>query len=157
MREEGLLQYGDSDSTDEELRRFDRQRGNKEKQFSNYEWISATDSSSRIVKIKDGSTHLGYKAEHVADLESEVILSATVDSAADGDAANLLESELAQTHLNQCRCSSEAEEIAAYNGFHSDETLESSEELDIWTHIPDPKSRYPRRWTEKRLSTNKPL
>ena len=30
--------------------------------------------------MKDGRTHMGYGAEHVIDLESEAILSATVDS-----------------------------------------------------------------------------
>ena len=101
MRDEGLLQDDDDDPTDEELRRFDQQRAKQgKKKVSNDEWISATDPSSRIVKMKDGRTHLGYKAEHVIDLESEVILSATVYSGIGGDSQTLLASVLtAQTHL----------------------------------------------------------
>ncbi|WP_373653120.1 hypothetical protein [Schlesneria sp. DSM 10557] len=52
--------------------------------------------------MKDGRTHTGYKAEHVIDLESEVILSATVYTGTEGDSQTLLASVLtAQTHLEQ--------------------------------------------------------
>ena len=37
--------------------------------MSNEEWMSSTDPASRITKMKDGRTHLAYKAEHVIDLE----------------------------------------------------------------------------------------
>ena len=151
MREEGLLQDDDDDPTDEELRRFDQQRAKQgKKKVSNDEWISATDPSSRIVKMKDGRTHLGYKAEHVVDLESEVILSAMVYSGTDGDAQTLLASVVtAQTHLEECGCGLEIEEVAADKGYHANETLAGSEELDLRTYIPEPKSRHPRRWTDK--------
>ena len=151
MKEEGLLQEGDDDPTDEELRRFDQQRAKQgKKKVSNDEWISATDPSSRIVKMKDGRTHLGYKAEHVIDLESEVILSATVYSGTDGDSQTLLASVLtAQTHLEQSGSSAEIEEVVADKGYHTNEQLAGAEEMDLRTYIPEPKSRYPRRWTDK--------
>ena len=63
-------QEGVENPTDEELRRFDQQR--KDKRVSNEEWMSPTDPDSRIAKMKDGRTHLAYKAEHVVDLETEV-------------------------------------------------------------------------------------
>ena len=151
MKEEGLLQEGDDDPTDEELRRFDQQRAKQgKKKVSNDEWISATDPSSRIVKMKDDRTHLGYKAEHVIDLESEVILSATVYSGTDGDSQTLLASVLtAQTHLEQSGSSAEIEEVVADKGYHTNEQLAGAEEMDLRTYIPEPKSRYPRRWTDK--------
>ena len=151
MREEGLLKEDDDEPTDEELRRFDKQRAKEgKKKVSNDEWISKTDSSSRIVKMKDGRTHLGYKAEHVVDLDSEVILSATVYSGTDGDTQTLLASVMtAQTHLDECGCGFEIEEVAADKGYHANETLASSVELDLRTYIPEPKSRYARRWTDK--------
>jgi len=52
---------GLEDPSDEELRRFDRNRPGKK--VSNQEWQSATDADSRIAKMKDGTTHLAYKAE----------------------------------------------------------------------------------------------
>src|SRR5688572_15682611 len=83
MREQGVIEQ-DEEPTDEELRRFDRKR--KDKKVSNDEWESPTDPDARITKMKDGRTHLGYKAEHVVDLESEFVLSAVVYHANDGDA-----------------------------------------------------------------------
>ena len=40
--------------------------------------MSPTDPDSRIAKMKDGRTHLAYKAEHVVDLETEVVLAASI-------------------------------------------------------------------------------
>ena len=69
-------QEGVENPTDEELRRFDRKR--KDKRVSNEEWMSPTDPESRIGKMKDGRTHLLYKAEHVVDLGSEVVLAVPI-------------------------------------------------------------------------------
>ncbi len=151
MKEEGLLQEGSEDPTDEERRRFDHQRATQgKKKVSNDEWISATDPSSRIIKMKDGRTHLGYQAEHVIDLESEVILSATVYSGTDGDSQTLLASVLAaQTHLEQSGSSAEIEEVVADKGYHTNEQLAGAEAMDQRTYIPEPQSCYLRRWTDK--------
>ena len=73
MQEEGLIDK-DDEPTDEELRRFDKQRKNKK--VSNAEWASPTDPDSRITKLKDGRTHLAYKAENVVDLQTDLILAA---------------------------------------------------------------------------------
>ena len=54
--------------TDEEVRRFDKRR--KDKKVSNDEWVSPTDPDAKITKMKDGTTHLAYKAEHVVDLRA---------------------------------------------------------------------------------------
>src|SRR5208282_3102977 len=62
---------GIEEPTEEDLRRLDR--GRKDKKVSNDQWQSRTDSDSRIAKMKDGRTHLAYKAEHAVDLESEAI------------------------------------------------------------------------------------
>lgn len=150
MREEGLIE-DDEDPTDEELRKFDQSRAKQgQKKVSNEEWTSPSDPESRIVRMKDGRTHLGYKAEHVVDLDSEVILSATITAGTDGDAQTLLASVVtAQTHLDQSGCGLEIEEVAADKGYHANETLALSEELDLRTYIPEPKSRSSRRWTDK--------
>ena len=44
----------------------------RKKKVSNEEWESPSDPDSRIAKMKDGRTHLAYKAEHVVDLDSGV-------------------------------------------------------------------------------------
>lgn len=48
--------------TREELARFDKQRKKAgQKTASNDEWESKSDPDSRIMKMKDKSTHLAYK------------------------------------------------------------------------------------------------
>ena len=56
---------GNDDPDDEELRRFDKKRTGKK--VSNEDWVSETDPDSRIGKMKDGRTHLKYKAENAVD------------------------------------------------------------------------------------------
>jgi hypothetical protein len=63
MQEEGAV-AADEKPSDEELRRFDKKR---KKKVSNDEWVSKTDADARITKMKDGRTHLAYKAEHVVE------------------------------------------------------------------------------------------
>ena len=48
------------------------------KKVSNDEWASPADPDSRIAKMKDGTTHLAYKAEHGVDLGSNLVLAAEV-------------------------------------------------------------------------------
>ena len=68
------------------VRRFDKKR--KDKKVSNEEWVATTDPDSRITKMKDGATHLAYKAEHVVDLETEVMLAASIRPADHADAGH---------------------------------------------------------------------
>ena len=75
---------GLEEPTDEDLRRLDRRR--KDKKVSNEQWKSATDGESRIAKMKDGRTHLAYKAEHAVDLESEAIVGNLITFADRSDA-----------------------------------------------------------------------
>jgi transposase len=83
---------GIANPTAEELTRFDR--GRKDKTLSNAQWESATDADAKIAKMKDGTTHLAYKAEHVIDLETEVVLAAEVLSADRADVDTVADSVL---------------------------------------------------------------
>jgi transposase len=74
MREEGTI-VADHEPTAEEIRRYDKQR---KKTASNEDWVSKSDPEARITKMKDGRTHLAYKAEHVVDLDSEILLAAEI-------------------------------------------------------------------------------
>ena len=73
MREEGVIEP-EREPTDEEVRRYDKKRKNKT--ASNEDWESSSDGAARIAKMKDGRTHLAYKAEHVVDLKSDLVLAA---------------------------------------------------------------------------------
>lgn len=68
MKEEGRIEE-DDEPTDEELRTFDK--GRKNKTVSNREWESASDSESRIAKMKDGRSGSGGAASDSGFAASE--------------------------------------------------------------------------------------
>jgi len=148
MREEGAIQAAEQPS-DEEIRRFDRKR--KDKKVSNEEWKSPTDGDARIAKMKDGRTHLAYKAEHVVDLESELILSANIHAADSGDAETIEDSLVqAQTNLDQLPEQPQIEEVAADKGYHKAETLGVLQDVyGLRTYVPEPARKHERHWTDK--------
>jgi transposase len=139
---------GMENPTDEELRRFDRQR--KGKKVSNAEWTAPTDPDSRIAKMKDGTTHLAYKAEHVVDLGSNLVLAAEVYHADQTDSSTLRDS-VTTAQINLARAGSEAdiEEVAADKGYHKVETLADCADDGLRTYIPEPKRTKERVWTNK--------
>jgi transposase len=140
-------QEGVENPTDEELRRFDRRR--TDKRVSNEEWMSPTDHDSRIAKMKDGRTHLAYKAEHVIDLKSEVVLAVPIYHADVSDKDTLVDSVMeAQVNLSEAGIDVEIEEAAADKGYHATNTLELADSLNIRTYIPEPKLRGKRNWRE---------
>jgi transposase len=147
MREEGAVPT-DVQPTDEEVRRYDRKR--KDKKVSNAEWQSATDTDSRITQLKDGRTHLAYKAEHVVDLQSDLLLAAEIRPADHADSQTLVDSVLAaQEHLQQAGSKAQIEEVAADKGYHAAAALELAESLGLRTYIPEPKRKHQARWTDK--------
>lgn len=149
MREEGLIEDEDT-PTDEELRRFDKQRKKQgKKKVSNAEWESPSDPESRIIKMKDGRTHLGYKTEHVVDLDSELLLSADVFYGTDGDTDTLMQSVAkAQSYLVEAGSQATIAEVAADKGYHSNQVLADCQEALIRTYIPERKAGS-RCWTDK--------
>lgn len=129
---------GVENPTDEELRRFDKQR--KDKRVSNEEWVSKTDPDSRITKMKNGTTHLAYKAEHVVDLKTELVLAASIRHADEGDADTMVDSVMeAQTNLSEAGIEVEITEAVADKGYHATDTIELAETVNVRTYIPERK------------------
>ena len=121
MQEEGVV-APDEQPSDEEVRRYDKRR---RKKVSNEEWESPTDPDSRIAQMKDGRTHLAYKAEHVVDLESDLLLAAEILPATAADTETLVDSVMqAQVHLQAAGSEQQIEEVAADKGYHAAATLE---------------------------------
>jgi transposase len=139
---------GIENPTDEELRKFDQKRPNKK--VSNDEWVSRTDPDSRVARMKDGTTHLAYKTEHVVDLGSDVVLAAAVYHADEPDTATL-GSTVAMAQANLVLAGSEAEikEVVADKGYHSNDAVTWCHELGIRTYIPERGNPHDRRWTDK--------
>ena len=132
---------------EKDLRRFDKKR--KDKKVSNEEWQSSTDEDARIMKMKDGRTRLGYKAEHVIDLASELIVQATVHHGTEGDAETLVPSVVkGQANLIRAGSETSVEEVVADAGYHKNETLAECAAWEVRTYIPEPE-RGARRWDDK--------
>ena len=62
--------------TAEQLAQFDRKR--KGKKCSNDDWRNPNDPDAKIARMKDGTTHLGYKPEHAVDLQTGAIVAAVI-------------------------------------------------------------------------------
>lgn len=167
MREEGVVSK-DEEPSDEDIRRFDKKR---KKKVSNEDWESETDSAARIAKMKDGRTHMAYKAEHAIDLESEMILAAMILPANAGDADTLIDTVLAaQGHLNAAAAldpsnpqpmdeekvasvnASKIREVVADKAYHKASTIELADDLGLRTYIPERREKNKRRWDDKPLS-----
>jgi transposase len=140
---------GIENPTDEQLRRFDKKR--KGKKVSNKEWQSSSDPDSRIVKMKDGRTHLAYKAEHVVDLDTDLVLTAEIYPADQADSETILTSvDAAQAKIDRVDGETDIQEAVADKGYHKAETLvELSVERGIRTYIPEPDRPHRRSWKDK--------
>src|SRR5208282_1836095 len=113
---------GIENPTEEDLRRLDR--GRKGKKVSNAQWHSRTDRDSRIAKMKDGRTHLAYKAEHAVELESEAIVATTVTFANKSDPqSGPVTLSLAEANLVLAGSAAEIEETVMDKGYHDNGLL----------------------------------
>jgi transposase len=160
---------GVENPTVEDARRMDRKR--KGKKTSNKDWESPTDADARIVRLKDGRTRLGYKAEHVVDLETGAIVAAEMYRADEADTATLRPSlETARANVAAARAESESDdsrdddasppatpsgetrptiEVVADKGYHKVELLFELRRAEYRTYIPVPDQKGQRSFTDK--------
>jgi transposase len=143
MKAEGI-----EDPSDEDVRRFDRKR---KKKTSNKEWKSATDPDSRVTKMKDGRTHLAYKAEHAVDLDSGLIVAPVVYRGDDSDFETLpVTVEIAREQLQAADSPHQVEEVVDDKGYHKAETIQILSEVQhVRTYIAEPKQTRRRKWKDK--------
>ena len=141
--------------TREDLAKLDRNRKNK---GSNDDWEHPHDPDAKITKMKDGRTHLAHKAEHAVDLDTEAIVSVTLQPANGGDCDSLdetldvtvealaavAEDAEAREHLAEHRLA----ETVTDKGYHSNRTLKEQRELGIRTYASEP-NRGRRNWRGK--------
>jgi transposase len=147
MREEGVIGPEEKPSKAEVLR-YDRQR--KDKTVSNAEWKSEIDPDAKIARMKDGTTHLAYKAEHVVDLDSDLVLAAEIGPATAADTKTLPDSLVAaQLNLKAAGSPAVIEEAAGDKGYHAAATIEICDFLEVRTYIPEPKTAESATWPDK--------
>lgn len=140
---------GIENPTAEDLRRMDRNR--KGKKVSNDDWESPSDPDSRIARMKEGTTHFAYKAEHAVDVESDVIVAAQVYHANDPDTDTVLvTATAARENLEAVNSRHTGKEILGDKGYHKGETIDLlASELEMRTYIPEPRMAHERVWTNK--------
>jgi transposase len=141
------VEEGVAAPTDEDARRLDRRR--KKKRVSNADWQSGSDPASRITKMKDGRTHLAYKAEHVIDLDTEMILAAQIYPGDAGDTTTVEASlQQAEAYGDRLPVPVVIEDVVADKGYHAAATLAACAALGLRTYIPEPQCGR-RRWDDK--------
>jgi hypothetical protein len=150
----GLAQAeGLENPTEEDLRRLDR--GRKDKKVSNQQWESPVDPDSRIAKMKDGRTHLAYKAEHAVDLESEAIVATTVTFADQSDpASGPVTLSLAEANLTLAGSPATVAETVMDKGYHDNGLLADLADQGVRTYIPERRQKS-RHWTDKPAAQQK--
>jgi len=144
--------------TREQLAKLDRQRTKK---GSNDDWVNPHDPEAGITKMKDGRTHLAYKAEHAVDLEMGAVVAVTVATGDAGDSETMRET-LPQVgeHIAEVACATNHPQVGervhpegpveavADKGYHSNDTLVALAEAEVRTYISEP-DRGRRRWQDK--------
>lgn len=125
--------------------RFDRKR---KKSLSNKDWESKSDPDAKIAKMKDGTTHLAYKAENAVDLESSVIVEARVTPADEMDTETILATvDGASKNLHKIDRNKNVLNVVADKGYHSVKNVkELAWDRDITTFIPERKVNGRRHW-----------
>ena len=149
MKTEGI-----QEPTAAERQRFDRKR---KKSLSNRDWVNPHDREARITKMKDGRTHLAYKAEHAVDLETGAVVALTVQPADCGDTASLpatlAEAGCTVTGMAGQAAQAEAvgpvetvseigvDRVVADKGYHSKQALQDLAEAGVRTVIAEPERK----------------
>ena len=144
--------------TREQLAKLDRKRARK---GSNEDWVNPHDPEAHITKMKDGRTHLAYKAEHAVDLETGAVVAVTVAAGDAGDTATILETlPQAGEHIAQVACATNDEKVGERvhpegpveavgdKGYHSNDTLTALADAEVRTYISEP-DRGQRNWKDK--------
>jgi transposase len=144
--------------TREQLAKLDRKRTKK---GSNDDWVNPHDPEAGITKMKDGRTHLAYKAEHAVDLETGAVVAVTVATGDAGDTETMLDTlPQAGENIAEVACASNHEEAGervhptgpveavADKGYHSNDTLTALKDGEVRTYISEP-DRGRRRWKDK--------
>jgi transposase len=130
---------------DDAVRRMDRKR---KKRTPNEEWVNPHDPEAEVTKMKDGTTHLAYKAEQAVDLDTGAIVAITTHGGATGDSESVRETLPAagfavaeqidtptegsyQVHAQGLR------EVVTDKGYHSGPGLaEMSESVRTYVSVP---------------------
>jgi transposase len=140
------------------LRRMDRGR---KKKTSNDDWVNPHDPEAEVMRMKDGTTHLAYKAEQAVDMETGAIVAVTTHGGATGDTTSMRETlqsageavagEIATKTDDGGFAVNEGgvEEVVTDKGYHSGAALRRMAEMGIRTYVSEPNQQRRRKWEGK--------
>src|ERR1700687_5755347 len=102
--------------------------------------------------MKDGRTHLAYKAEHAVDLETGALLAVTLQDADQGDTTTIIETAIAAAEQIEDAQADVTEpqtldEIIADKGYHSNQTMVDLDAVGLRSYIAEP-DRGRRDWSQ---------
>jgi hypothetical protein len=141
-------QAGLEDPTDDELRQFDRNRPGKK--VSNEDWENLNDPDATITRMKDGTTRLAYKAEHAVDLDTDIVVAATVHPGNAPDTQTIIDTAIdAAVNAEQAGVENDLQAIVADKGYHSTKVVTLATDLGMRAYIPERASPNQRRWADK--------
>ena len=146
MKAEGV-----EDPTPEQRQRFDRKR---KKSLSNRDWVNPHDPEARITKMKDGRTHLAYKAEQVVDLDTGAVVALGIQPGDQGDTESMRETLSAagneitamagtaarENAVGACAGVSKmgVERVVGDKGYHSRDSVRALAEVGVRTVLSEP-------------------
>ena len=133
-----------------ELARLDRKR---KKKTSNEDWKYPGDPDAKIAKMKDGRTHLAYKAEHAVDLETGALVAVTLQDADQGDTTTIIGTAIAAAEqIEDAQAAVQTPqllaEIIADKGYHSNQIMIELEAVGLRSYVAEP-DRGRRDWSEE--------
>lgn len=101
--------------------------------------------------MKNGRTHLAYKAEHVVDAQTDLMLAAVVYEANRGDTETVAESVVqAQKNILHAESPANIRDVVADKGYHSAETVALlTGPCGLRTYLPEPMRKTRWKWTER--------
>src|ERR1700736_4734691 len=143
--------------TREELARLDRKRKQK---TSNEDWKHPWDPDAKIAQMKDGRTHLAYKAEHAVDLETGALVAVTLQDADQGDTTTIIETVIAAAEQSEdaqaaVQAPEPLAEIIADKGYHSNQIMIDLAAVGLRSYVAQP-DRGRRDWS-KELAAQTPV
>lgn len=141
------------------VRQMDRKR---KKKTSNEDWVNPHDPDAEVMKMKDGATHLAYKAEQAVDMETGAVVAVTTHGGATGDTTSIVETlgaageavagQIATaTEDGQYKVHAEGiEEVVTDKGYHSGAVLLKLEAMGLRSYVSAPQQPGQRKWVGKR-------
>jgi transposase len=159
-----MKQESIEEPTPAQRQRYDRKR---KKSLSNREWVNPHDREAGITRMKDGRTHLAYKAEHAVDLDTGALVAVTVQSGDRGDTASLPVT-LGQAGSTVCEMAGQqakadavgpvgqvseegVERVVTDKGYHSRETVQDLVTVGVRPVMAEPE-RGRQRWNGQRAA-----